>query len=268
MRMMPPVPYYQALRGVHPDLTEEMLSSLASETLIQTAKTCRDEDKIPIVALDIAGAEDGFPNKTHTRAFDLAHKYFFNKTVHAGEGYGPESILQAVRDLHAERIGHGFHIFSWDKVSDQKDPQGYVKALTKHICDRRINLEVCLTSNLGTMPELTIENHPFGRMVRDGVSVSINTDNRMVSNTTTIIELRSAVRTFDLTPKMLREIVINGYKRSFYHGEYSVKRKYIRSIMDHYDAVAKKHGIPEKYAEYLANKGSGSSELTTELDTK
>ena len=76
---------------------------------------------------DVAGAEDGYPNKVHAKAFDRAHASFFNKTAHAGEGYGPESIYQAICDLHAERIGHGFHLFSADKVSPAvKNPEEYV----------------------------------------------------------------------------------------------------------------------------------------------
>jgi len=110
LRMLPPGPYYDMLQLVHSDVEPARLSGMASEALICSAEKCRDEDGVPIVALDVAGAEDGFPNKWHKVAFDKAHASFFNKTAHAGEGYGPESIYQAIRDLHAERIGHGFHL--------------------------------------------------------------------------------------------------------------------------------------------------------------
>lgn len=124
MRLLPPGPYYDMLRKVHPDVELDRLAGMASEALICSAEKCRDEDGVPVVALDVAGAEDGYPNKWHAAAFDRAHDSFFNKTAHAGEGYGPESIYQAICDLHAERIGHGFHLFSTDKVSaDVKDPE-------------------------------------------------------------------------------------------------------------------------------------------------
>lgn len=113
-----------------------------------------------------------------------------------------------------------------DKVSaDVKDKVEYVKKLTKFVCDRRICLEVCPTSNLGTMPGLELKDHPLGMMVNQGVSVTVNTDNRLVSQTTTVKELRRSVDALGFTPKQLREIVINGVKRSFFHDIYPVKVK-------------------------------------------
>ncbi len=270
LRSFPPGPYYDMLRIVHPDVSDERLSGMASSALVSTAARCRDQDGIPVVAVDIAGAEDGYPNKNHKEAFDLAHELFFNKTAHAGEGFGPESINQAIRDLHAERIGHGFHLFSTDMVSDRvrhKDPEDFINKLVKFISDRRICLEVCPTSNLGTMPGLVLRDHPVGRMIQAGVCVSINTDNRLVSQTTTCLELRKTVETFNLTPKQLKEIVINGFKRSFFHGPYPEKRKYSRKQMDFYDAVAKKHDIEGRYAAHLSGQAYESSEKT-ELDSK
>jgi adenosine deaminase len=112
--------YYSALCAMHSHLTHERVASLASEMLVRVAQDCRMNGVPRIVALDIAGAENGFKNSTHSVAFDLAHGYFLKKTVHAGEGFGPESIFQAVRDLHADRIGHGFHLFRYSTVSQSK----------------------------------------------------------------------------------------------------------------------------------------------------
>lgn len=106
--------YYKSLCAMHSHLTHERISALASEMLVRVAQDCRVNGVPKIVALDIAGAENGFKNSTHSVAFDLAHGYFLKKTVHAGEGFGPESIFQAVRDLHADRIGHGFHLFRYN----------------------------------------------------------------------------------------------------------------------------------------------------------
>ena len=61
------------------------------------------------------------------------------------------------------------------------DPEGFIKELTKYICDKRICIEVCLTSNLGTMPELSIENHAVRSMFQHGVSVTLNTGISMTS---------------------------------------------------------------------------------------
>jgi len=248
MRSFPPCEYYDAFLELHESMGYERCCALASETLINTAIKCRDQLNIPIVALDVAGAEEGFENKVHATAFNIAHENFFNKTVHAGEGFGPESIFQAIRDLHAERIGHGYHLFSTEKVTSQADPADYVRRLVKHVSDRRINLEVCLTSNLGTMPGLKLEDHALRLMLSHGVSVTLNTDNRLVSFTTMCDEIAKAVDTFNLTPKQLREIVITGFKRSFFSGTYNAKRKYIRAAMDAYDRMAEEHEIEKNYA--------------------
>lgn len=105
-------------------------------------------------------------------------------------------------------------------------------------------MEVCLTSNLNTMPELTLQDHALREMVKNRISVSIGTDNRLVSDTDVCHELRLAVDAFALSPKQLKDIVITGFKRSFYHGPYTERRVYVREIMDFYDKVAAKHGVP------------------------
>jgi adenosine deaminase len=262
MRSFPPAPYYDAFMAIHEDLEIERCYGLASETLVYTAIKCRDEDGIPVVALDVAGPEDGFPNKAHERAFDIAHEKFMNKTVHAGEGFGPESIFQAINSLHAERIGHGFHLFSEDKVSgitDEAERRDFVRKLVKVVCDRRMALEVCLTSNLGTMPGLQLKDHAMAKMVEHSVCLTICTDNRLVSDTTVWEELLKATDTFNLTPKQLREIVINGFKRSFFAGPYATKRKYIRAAMDLYDNLVKKYNIEQLYKEWAAQNNIASS---------
>lgn len=165
--------------------------------------------------------------------------------MHAGEGFGPESIAQAVKHLHTDRIGHGFHLFNTEMISQDNacNKDVYVQRLVKHVCDRRIAFEVCLTSNLDTMPTLTIDQHAFKDMLANNVSITLNTDNRLMSNTTTIKELKLAIETFKLTNKQLKEIVICGFKRSFYHGSYADRRAYVRKVMNYYDEVAAKHGV-------------------------
>lgn len=125
----------------------------------------------------------------------------------------------------------------------KSNASAYVDRLVKWITDGRITLEVCLTSNENTMPSLNIEDHPFKKMVQERVSVTIATDNRLISNTNMVLELSKAVRTFALTPRQLKEIVITGFKRSFFPGSYAERRRYVRMAMDHFDIVAKKHGV-------------------------
>ena len=244
--------YYDALFQLHPYADAHSLTSMASVNLVQAATVARDKFQVPVVAIDIAGAEKDHEASVHFEAFKLAHAHQFAKTVHAGEGYGPESIWQAIRDLHAERIGHGFHIHSDHLVFDSKNVDKetgkgglFCQNLNKYVSDRRITMEVCLTSNLNTMPELSIENHALRKMVTNRLSVSLSTDNKLISNTTMTKEILLAVRTFGLSPKQLKEIVITGYKRSFYFGPYTERREYSRKVMDWYDEVALKHGVPK-----------------------
>ena len=126
---------------------------------------------------------------------------------------------QAITELHAERIGHGFHLFSEDLVLGLKTPEErarYIEQLSRYIADRRVLLEVCLTSNYNTMPALSsLAEHAFRKMMQHKVSVGLCTDNRTVSNTTMTRELRRAVDWFGLSARELRDIVIGSLKRSF-----------------------------------------------------
>jgi adenosine deaminase len=114
-------------------------------------------------------------------------------------------ISSILHSLPLDRIGHGYHLFSVDKCR-KPNPEEYVNDMVQFVASRRIMLEVCLTSNVQTMPELNGEltNHAFSKMLASRISVSINTDNRTVSNTTTVRELRLAVDTFGMTPKQVR----------------------------------------------------------------
>ena len=103
-------------------------SSHNAEDSEQMGTRLHDQDILPIVAIDIAGAESGYPASDHKEAFDLAHQSFLNKTVHAGEAYGPESIFSAITDLHGERIGHGCNLFRWDIIGEGEGRGGRSKS--------------------------------------------------------------------------------------------------------------------------------------------
>lgn len=238
--------YYDALMAVHANEPDVQIRQHASLALVYASIESRDKDGVPVVAIDIAGAESGFEAQEHTEAFALAHKHFLNKTVHAGEAYGPESINQAVRDLHADRIGHGFHLCSKDMIQSDEHKrsdggEGFVNDLVKWVCDKRICFEVCPTSNLQTMPGLTLDEHALKTMLEHSVGVTICTDNRLVSRTTTVAELHKVIDAFHLSPKQVRDIVINGFKRSFYPGPYNERRAYVRKVTDFYDRVVREH---------------------------
>ena len=191
--------YYQAYFTAMPYAPKQHIYGTASLELARAAVRATEDHGMPVVGFDLAGQERGFPAKDHLEAYQLVHDHFLGKTVHAGEDYGPESIFQAITDCHADRIGHGTWIFSPRKIRDAriKDRKTYIQNLVRYVADRRITLEVCLTSNQQTIPEFrhALHKHPFGRMRRERVSVSLCTDNRLVSRTTVTDEVMKAVAT-------------------------------------------------------------------------
>lgn len=216
------------------------ITGLCSLELAQGAVKIRDSLGIPIVGFDLAGAEKGYPAKDHWRAFQYVHENFMAKTVHAGEAYGPTSIFQAITELHADRIGHGFYLFDITKIEEEgiKDKEKYIEEICQYIADRRVTIEVCLTSNLQTIPALqSIKDHTFKKMLDYKLSATICTDNRTVSKTTVSDEIVLALENFDIEPKMLQNIIVYGFKRSFFPDNYARKRAYVRHIIDYYEQV-------------------------------
>ena len=136
-------------------------------------------------------------------------------------------------------------MYEVDQVDSRDDPERFVRQLSEYIADRRITLEVCVTSNLQTNPDLkSVADHPLGRMVRERLSVTLCTDNRLVSGTTVARELMLATQAFPINPAELRNMILHGFKRSFYPGSYLEKRAYVRQIIDFYDQIVAKHGLP------------------------
>ncbi len=229
---------------VHRFSPPERIFSLTSLELAQAAVRIRDEYHVPITGFDLAGPESGFPAEDHHEAYDFAHRNFMMKTVHAGEAYGPESIFQAITALHADRIGHGTYLLDSAMIRDDeiKDPQRYVKELAQYIADRRITLEICLTSNMQTNPNLKrLEDHALRRIQEMRLSTTICTDNRTVSSTTVSKELELAVKHLNFTAADIKRCLIYGFKRSFFPGTYLEKRRYVRRIIDYYEKLEQEH---------------------------
>ena len=220
--------------------------SLAALELARASVRLRDELGLPIVGIDLAGQEEGYPPHHFKEAYEYCHKNFMHKTVHAGEAYGAESIFQAVTDWYADRIGHGYSLFMPDRIVDPEitDKKTYIKELASFLADKRTVIEVCLTSNMQTNPEIkSLKEHKFKDMLDNRMATTICTDNRLVSNTTVTNEFRLAVDNFEIPLKRLKDIVAYGYKKSFYPGHYVEKRNYAKTTMQYFDKVALKHGI-------------------------
>ena len=238
--------YYANLLRAHDYAPPREVYSHASLEAVRAAVHARDHHGLHIVGFDLAGEEAGYPPDDHKEAYDYAHQNFLKKTVHAGEAYGPESIFLAITSLHADRIGHGTFLMEPDAIQDEsiEDRAAYVKSLTQYIADRRIMLEVCLTSNMQTIPALNdLSDHSLRKQRDARMSVSICTDNRTVSRTTVTDELVKAVEHLNFTIKDLRAVIFHGFKRSFFPGTYVKKRAYVRQVLDYYEEVTRSFGV-------------------------
>lgn len=181
---------------------------------LEMAELAVDFRKRGVVGFDLAGEEGGFPPKKHIDAFHYIQRENFNITIHAGEAFGKESIWQAIQWCGAHRIGHATRL-----VEDMTRPRvrGAVRLgyLAQYVLDKRIPLEICLTSNVDTGAVRSIREHPFGLLFRERFRVTLNTDDRLMSNTTMTNEFRIARRVFHLTLDDLEKITINAMKSAF-----------------------------------------------------
>ena len=165
-----------------------------------------------VVGFDIAGPEDGFPPTDHIKAFDYLRSNGAHFTIHAGEAFGVESIALAVRDCHAERIGHGIRLIDDIDFSSGTVVMG---SLAQEILDRQICLEMAPTSNLQTGGAASYETHQIGVMKKLGFNVTINTDNRLMSATSMIREVTEISRGYSWTIDDLHDVARNGIMSAF-----------------------------------------------------
>ena len=178
------------------------LRHFSAEHSLEMAKLAVEFKNDGVVAFDLAGGEKGNPASVHVAAFKYAREHNLGVTVHAGEGDGAESIRQAVHVCGANRIGHGTRLI--------EDPD-----LMQYVNDRRIALEVCLTSNVQTKVADSYETHPFREYFDRGLNVTLNTDNRLMSGTTLTDEYVYAAERLGFTVDELAGIALNGFESAF-----------------------------------------------------
>ena len=239
-------PYYGKFYNLHQFSSDVEIIKMGAFELAKGIVKIRDDHGLPIVGFDLAGQEAGYPASYFTDAYDYIHKHFMHKTVHAGEAYGAESIFQAITGLYADRLGHCYYLFDDKKIIDPsiENRESYIKHLVSYIAEKRITVEVCLTSNIQTNPALkNLKDHSFKKMLENKISTTLCTDNRLISNTTVSKEIKLAVDNFNLSPRDLSDILLYGFKRSFYPGSYLEKRKYVRSVMNYYNNLLKKYNL-------------------------
>lgn len=241
-------PYYTQLFQQLRDFEPMQVIRTAAMELVRASVRMRDEEGLPIVGLDIAGQEIGYPARQFKDIYEYAHENFLLKTAHAGEAYGAESIFEALTQCHADRLGHGYSLFSPGMIEDAdiKDPQAYSEKLASYIADQRIAIEVCLTSNLQTNPAIgDIKQHNFKHMLEHRLATVICTDNRLVSRTTVSNEYQLAVDNFDIPLQRLKDIVAYGFKKNFYAGAYTEKRDYTKQNLAYFDKLAAQYGLSQ-----------------------
>jgi adenosine deaminase len=166
-----------------------------------------------VVGFDLAGEEGGYPPKKHVDAFHYIQRENFNITIHAGEGYGKESIWQAIQYCGAHRIGHGTRLIEDIAVVDGKAVK--LGDLAQYVLDKRIPLEICLISNVHTGAAKSLAEHPFKILFQEKFRVTLNTDNRLMSRTSMTREFEAAADTFGLTLDDFEKITINAMKSAF-----------------------------------------------------
>jgi adenosine deaminase len=178
------------------------IRSMSPERSMDLAEIAINYKNKGVVAYDLAGPEENYPAKDHKEAFFTIINSNINTTVHAGEAYGPDSIHQAIHYTRANRIGHG------TRLKENKELLNYVN-------DHRIPLEMCVNCNVQTNTVASLKDHPIKEYLDQGIRVTINTDNRLISKTTLTNEYKTVCDTFNLTKLELKKIILNGFKSVF-----------------------------------------------------
>jgi adenosine deaminase len=166
-----------------------------------------------VVGFDIAGAEAGYPPTRHLDAFEYLQRENAHFTIHAGEGFGLPSIWQAIQWCGADRLGHGVRII--DDIADHGGDAPKLGRLAAYVRDKRIPLEMCPTSNVQTGAAKSIAEHPIGLLRRLFFRVTVNTDNRLMSDTNLSTEFARLVDAFGYGWDDLQWFTVNAMKSAF-----------------------------------------------------
>ena len=221
---------------------------ITPEASLRMAELCVAFKHRGVVGFDLAGGEADNPPKDHQDAFDLVRSNNVNLTIHAGEAFGPESIHQALHVCGAHRIGHG------TRLREDGDLLNFVN-------DHRVPLEICVSSNVQTRACDSYESHPLPFYLSYGLRVCLNTDNRLVTDTTMTDEFWKAAQYFDLGVGDIRKLIVDGFKSSFM--PYRKKRTVMAKAVEEFDRLAAKFA-----ARQGSEVGERSSKIAQEIMTE
>jgi adenosine deaminase len=211
------------LRAAHDTLGIESavilcgIRNISPESSLEMAELAVAYKGRGVVGFDLAGAEYDHPAKHHKKAFQLVRDNNINTTIHAGEAYGPESIAQALHVCGAHRIGHGC------RLREDGD-------LLHYINDHRIPLECCPSSNVQTGAVRDLASHPLKLYFDLGLRVTINTDNRLVTDTTVSQELWHCHTQMGMSLRDIKTMIVAGFKSAFL--PFHVKQAYLRRVTE------------------------------------
>ena len=209
------------------------IRNVSPESSLEMAELAVAYKNRGVVGFDLAGAEYDHPAKHHRNAFQLVRDNNINVTIHAGEAYGPESIAQAVHTCGAHRIGHGC------RLRENGDLLHYVN-------DHRITLECCPSSNVQTGAIRDLASHPLKLYANLGLRVTVNTDNRLVTDTTVSKELWLCHTQMGLSLTDIKQIILSGFKSAFL--PFHVKQQYLRTVSEELAAFTEDTTTPSQVA--------------------
>ncbi|MGH3346506.1 MAG: adenosine deaminase [Nocardioides sp.] len=197
-------------RIVVQQLLTAMRHQARSMEIAELAVAWRDRG---VAGFDIAGAEAGYPPTRHLDAFEYLQRENAHFTIHAGEAFGLPSIWQAIQWCGADRLGHGVRIA--DDITIGPDGEPRLGLLAAYVRDKRIPLEMCPASNVQTGAAGSIAEHPIGVLTKLRFRVTVNTDNRLMSQTSMTDEMNALVDAFGYDLDDLRWFTINAMKSAF-----------------------------------------------------
>lgn len=206
----------------HPIMATQIVTAMRhanrSLEIAELAVRWRDDS---VSGFDIAGAEIGFPPTDHQAAFDFLRAHNMRFTIHAGEAVGVESIQAALAQCGAQRLGHGVRIVDdltvdGNPLSAHSDPQQVqLGRLATFVRDVGIPLEICPSSNAQTGTVTSLAEHPINLLHRLGFTVTVNCDNRLMSNTTLTREFALLVELFGWDEADIRQVTRNALQHAF-----------------------------------------------------
>lgn len=183
-------------------LVTDLVRDYGPENAATTLSQVNEVSDLGVVGIGIGGSEQGFPPELFEDVFESARELGLRTTAHAGEAAGSSSIWGVINSLRVDRIGHGTRAF--------EDPK-----LLKHLIEHQIPLEICPISNVCTGVVPSLKDHPLRSYYDQGLSITINTDDPVMFDTSLAKEYRSLVTDLGFSHSDIKDLILNGLRSSW-----------------------------------------------------